>query len=90
MTRTPRTGVHCPVCGLDQGFEPWGADGLTPSFVICDCCSVEFGYEDSSDAGVAAVRVAWVGDGCPWRGPVDRRPEGWDPGEQLANGLKSR
>jgi hypothetical protein len=33
------------VCGLEQGELPWGADGATPSFAICDCCGVEFGLE---------------------------------------------
>lgn len=36
----------CRVCGAKQLEPPWGNDGLTPSYEICDCCGVEFGYED--------------------------------------------
>lgn len=37
---------NCRVCGLDQGFKPWGEDDQTPTFDLCNCCGVQFGYED--------------------------------------------
>jgi hypothetical protein len=76
------------VCGLDQAFEPWGPDGLTPSFAICPCCFIEFGHEDATDTGVATARTAWAEAGCPWRGPESERPAGWDPLLQLIDSLR--
>lgn len=43
---------HCRVCGLDQRELPWGEDGTSLTFAICDCCGVEFGYEDSAGEAV--------------------------------------
>jgi hypothetical protein len=40
--------TRCRVCGLDQQSPPWGVDGKSPTYAICDCCGVEFGYEDST------------------------------------------
>ncbi|GAA1113748.1 hypothetical protein [Kitasatospora arboriphila] len=76
------------MCGLDQGFDPWGSDGLTPSFAICGCCFIEFGYEDASNAGIMTARAGWIEAGCPWRGSVSERPAGWDPRVQLVDSLK--
>lgn len=43
----------CKVCDFDcSPFFPWGEDGLTPSYSICPQCGVEFGYEDTSEAGI--------------------------------------
>jgi hypothetical protein len=51
----------CRVCGLDcSPFLPWGADGTTPSYSICSRCGVEFGYEDTSDAGVLIFREKYL------------------------------
>ena len=41
----------CRVCGWKQETAPWGGDGQTASFLICPCCGVEFGYEDSHFRG---------------------------------------
>ena len=37
----------CRVCGAEQPEAPWGDDGETPTYDICNCCGVEFGYEVS-------------------------------------------
>lgn len=58
---------HCGVCGLDAGEPPWGADGRTPSFGYCPCCGVEWGYQDSSAAGIERFRSAWLSAGAPWQ-----------------------
>ncbi len=50
---------RCRVCGLAQGDPPWGADGRTPSFNICDRCGVEFGHEDCTPEGVLRYREKW-------------------------------
>lgn len=44
--------LHCRVCGLLQYQPPWGKDGYTPGFEICDCCGIEFSYEDACSSGI--------------------------------------
>lgn len=75
-------GLHCRVCGLLQSEPPWGEDGKDPSYEICDCCGVEFGYEDATPAGVVRARKKWRESGYRWV-ESSARPEGWDPAEQL-------
>ena len=36
--------LACRVCGKVQDDPTWGEDGKTPTFDICDCCGVQFGY----------------------------------------------
>lgn len=69
---------RCRVCGLRQGSPPWGEDGKTPSFEICDCCGVEFGYEDASPKAAEAYRQAWLARGAPgsMTQPDSRAPPG--------------
>lgn len=50
----------CRVCGFPQADPPWGLDGRTPSFDICACCGVEFGYEDATAEGVERYRQEWL------------------------------
>lgn len=51
----------CRICGYsDETFYPWGTDGKTPSFDICPCCNVEFGYEDSQKKGIIRYREKWI------------------------------
>jgi hypothetical protein len=73
---------HCRVCGLRQADPPWGDDGRTPNFQICDCCGVEFGYEDVSPASVKSARSTWLAKGAPWFNPK-ARPLIWDVGKQM-------
>lgn len=73
---------HCRVCGYKHLDFPWGSDGRTPSFEICDCCGVEFGYEDSTRAGIRAYRERWLAEGAPWFDPK-QKPAGWTPEVQL-------
>lgn len=40
------TDHNCRVCGLHIDDLPWGQDGNSPTYDICPCCGVEFGYED--------------------------------------------
>jgi hypothetical protein len=80
----------CPVCGypgLDE--PPWAED--SPSYDICPCCGVEFGYDDFA-AGDADLRPArhrelrrrWIDAGRPWWSQSRPPPPGWDPARQLA------
>lgn len=57
----------CRICGyLFSGWSPWGEDGQSPTFDFCPCCGVEFGYQDSSLAGVRRWRDRWLRDGAQW------------------------
>ena len=75
---------RCRVCGLLQEDPPWGWDGNTPSFEICDCCGTEFGYEDATPVGVARKRKTWLADPGAWFRP-QAKPAGWDASEQLSH-----
>jgi hypothetical protein len=75
---------HCRVCGLLQENPPWGWDGNTPTFEICDCCGTEFGYEDATLVGVAQKRETWLTDPGTWHRPA-AKPTAWDPEEQLSH-----
>jgi len=76
--------LFCRVCGLGQEDAPWGEDGRTPTYEICSCCGVEFGYEDSQPTSVRAYRVQWLGKGGAWFAP-DQRPVVWDFEAQFRN-----
>lgn len=75
---------HCRVCGLlsEDVDKPWGGDGKTPSFNICDCCGCEFGYEDCLLSAIRKYREEWIAKGAPWF-QKKARPENWDLQEQL-------
>jgi hypothetical protein len=72
----------CTICGLDQGEPPWGEDGRTPSFVICECCGVEFGYQDCLLEGIRKYRTEWLQAGSQWCEPK-YKPLNWNLDEQL-------
>ncbi|OLY94437.1 hypothetical protein [Cnuella takakiae] len=73
---------RCRVCGLEQIEKPWGDDGATPSFEICDCCGVEFGYEDSTELSIKRYREDWLRRGGEW---FDKKakPIDWSLDEQI-------
>lgn len=77
-----RAELHCRVCGLGQLDPPWGDDGTCPTYEICDCCGVEFGYEDATVEGVKRARSEWLGKGAPWFS-AEARPSNWDVEAQL-------
>jgi hypothetical protein len=72
----------CTICGLDQGEPAWGEDGKTPSFTICYCCGVEFGYQDCLLEGIRKYRNEWLQAGSQWCEPK-YKPLDWDLNEQL-------
>jgi len=61
----------CRVCGLRQFPDlPWGEDGRQPSYNICDCCGVEFGYGDDGLQNCLRLRRRWVEvENCRWFSP---------------------
>jgi hypothetical protein len=76
------TYLHCRVCGLAQSDPPWGEDGETPTFNICPCCGVEFGYEDSTLFSIRNYRSSWLEGGAQWHVPK-AKPQDWRLDEQL-------
>ena len=76
--------LYCRVCGLKYEEPPWGIDDKTPSFEICECCGVEFGYEDGTVTAAKRYRKKWISSGAEW---FNRKfqPRDWDLKQQLAN-----
>ncbi|MBD7912472.1 hypothetical protein [Clostridium cibarium] len=75
----------CHVCGYPNLDEPpRGIDGKIPSFDICDCCGVEFGYEDTSEANIIRYRQKWIEAGGEWF-CKEMKPADWDMKKQLKN-----
>ncbi|WP_244269261.1 hypothetical protein [Pantoea septica] len=74
----------CRACGAEQLDAPWGDDGESPTYDICDCCGIEFGYEDSTLEGVKKYRTKWLGDGAKWHNKKTE-PENWSVIEQLSS-----
>lgn len=72
------------VCALLQADPPWGVSGREPSHNICDCCGVEFGYEDVRLEGVRKYREEWLRQGASWARP-SCKPSGWSPEQQMLN-----
>jgi hypothetical protein len=56
----------CRVCGLATDERPWGEDGNRPTYEICQCCGVEFGYGDGSLQDIINYREQWLRDGAKW------------------------
>ncbi len=57
---TYKNDMHnCRVCGHYHEDPPWGEYGDAPTYFICRCCGVEFGYEDSSDGAIKAYMERW-------------------------------
>ena len=57
---------NCHVCGLYSEDLPWGKDGQSPTYIICDCCGVEFGNEDYTVESTKKYREEWIKKGAPW------------------------
>ncbi|GHX40890.1 hypothetical protein VCSRO205_2236 [Vibrio cholerae] len=79
---TSKIKHHCRVCGLFHEDPPWGEDDKTPTYEICSCCGVEFGYGDTTLENVRALRGGWLSSGCEWLEPSDK-PKNWDAEEQI-------
>lgn len=74
----------CRVCGNLQLDPPWGEDGDSPNFDICDCCGVEFGYGDCTLKAVRASREQWLKNGAIWKNSK-YKPVDWIFEEQMKN-----
>jgi phosphoribosylanthranilate isomerase len=74
---------RCRVCGLEQSEPPWGPAGESPTYDICACCGVEFGYQDFTLAAVQKYRERWLASGAQWRDST-YQPHDWNLERQLA------
>lgn len=74
----------CRVCGLIQPDMPWGESGDDPSHDICDCCGIEFGYEDFTLTTIQKKRELWIKSGAKWWNNKFK-PDNWDLEKQLEN-----
>jgi len=75
---------HCRVCGLYIEDPPWGEDNRTPSYDICPCCGMEFGFEDYRLDLVRQYRQQWLDGGAGWFEKKEKPPN-WDLTEQMKN-----
>lgn len=73
---------NCRVCGLFNEDPPWGDDGESPSYDICPCCGVEFGYEDYTVESTKKYRAKWISEGAMWFTPKEK-PKDWDLVDQI-------
>ena len=74
---------RCRICGHKDSMPPWGENGDLPSFNICECCGVEYGYEDATATSIIKYRDKWIQNGAKWFCP-EQRPSMWDLEEQLS------
>ena len=82
MHKNDPNSYHCRVCGLSRGYEPWGEDGNTPIFEICNCCGAEFGYHDFNLEATKSYRKTWLERKNKWFEPK-KMPLNWSLEEQL-------
>jgi len=75
---------NCRVCDLYIENLPWGEDGETPTYEICDCCGVEFGYEDCTVESANIYSEKWIVKGCISFSP-SKKPKDWNMQEQIKN-----
>lgn len=73
---------NCRVCGLYRDTPPWGEDGESPTYEICPCCNVEFGYEDYTVESVKKFREKWIQSGAAWL-EEESKPLNWNSERQL-------
>jgi hypothetical protein len=76
--------LACRVCGKIQSDPPWGEDGRSPTFDICDCCGVEFGYGDCTLLATKSFREKWLSSGAKWKYPK-AKPSNWSFNDQMKN-----
>lgn len=74
---------HCRVCGFDHDYLIWGEDGTVPSFDICGCCGVEFGYEDTHKENCIEIRRHWIKNKNAKWSDKKERPKNWNLAQQI-------
>ncbi len=79
---TNNANHHCRVCGYFSVSPPWGEDGQSPTYELCACCGVEFGYEDCTVGSTKRFREQWLKAGTPWQDPKSM-PTDWSFDSQI-------
>jgi len=77
---------RCRVCGFNHidilPWSPWGEDGTEPSYDMCACCFVQFGYEDCDLEDIVLYRKDWLSSGAEFK-ESKYKPKHWNLAEQL-------
>lgn len=73
--------IFCRVCGLKQPYPQYGENGATPTYEHCECCGVEFGYQDCTVSSALKYRQEWINNGKKWDSPKTK-PQNWTWGTQ--------
>lgn len=82
MPKDNENAYYCRVCGFKQAFFPWGEDDETPTFEICGCCGVQFGYQDCTPFYAKKFREEWLNGGAGWV-CLSEKPKNWSLEQQL-------
>lgn len=84
-----RAELTCPACGFSPLLKPsWIR--RQPSYEICPCCRMQFGYRDFTYDVVRREEIhrrwrqEWIHAGMVWWLKDEAPPSDWDPVEQLA------
>jgi transcription elongation factor Elf1 len=78
------TKYTCLICGYSGLNYPPRDETGAPSYEICACCGVEFGYEDETILARQEYRKKWIEAGAKWFVP-NLKPMNWNLKDQLAN-----
>ena len=78
--------ARCHICGWELDEAPWGETGTDPTWLICDCCGCEFGYEDATEMSALAFRQRWLKAGAKWF-QAKNQPKSWNLAEHEENGV---
>ena len=84
----------CPICGhpyleegplqfIENGKEIVSYSKGAPTFEICPCCGVEFGYDDN-EFSWEDLRKKWIEHGAIWSRKIEK-PKNWNLNKQLLN-----
>lgn len=75
----------CPICGYDKLEEPPYDEFGEPSYEICPCCGIEFGFDlENYHITQEEYRKKWINNGGEWFDPQEK-PQKWDIRQQLKN-----
>jgi hypothetical protein len=75
----------CDCCGHELKEAPY-PEGI-PSYSICNCCGIEFGFDDYTKAAMLRYRNNWIANGAQWFDPK-AKPAGWNLEAQLKRARK--
>lgn len=71
----------CRVCGLITEDIRWDDFGC-PTYIICDCCGAESGYQDMHLFAIRNHRLEWSDSGSNWK-YSKFQPPNWNLEDQL-------